>query len=131
LKRTIHRVAEEMTAETVEFLERSLATDPNSAAGDAERTLLLGPAGNWFMVVTVYPSRPSHPDDGIAWKIGVRGAGDAHRVNMTVEEAVEKVSNSVLFMLGDLEGKLEWMRTHKVEPQDILNDLTVMDVMGS
>ncbi len=129
MKRTIHRIAESVTAETAAFLDEALRRDPN--LDQEPRTLVLGSAGSWFAVVLVAPSYPSHPDDGVAWDIEVRTNGDPERERMTKDEAVSAVETSVIKMLGDLEDKLAWLRSRGFDQQEILNDVTVQEVMES
>jgi hypothetical protein len=55
-----HRIAQRARRKVREFLEEALSQDPdNNTSGFSVR---LGPAGSWFMVISVVPDH--HPHDG-------------------------------------------------------------------
>jgi len=127
--RTVHRIAAEMRADAESFLERKLGSD--ASADPRKEALTFGALGKWFFVIIVVPSYPSHPDDGVAWKVYIKSSENNDLKEVTGEQAAIFLDASLTNMLGDLEEKVAWLRGRGTDLQDMVDDILVREVMES
>lgn len=127
-------VVEAVMAELSAFLGAALARDPNRRDGWVPASW----RGPGDVMVEVVPSLPSHPDDGVAWTVSVRGNVPAETRFFTSasgaivpEEVVGHAVALVDAVMAGVEGGLSWLLRRGVDPRALVDELEVRDVMSS